>query len=273
MTMPNKETTADNIKPAKKPIKKHKKTSSGAGRPKRDFMTYAQARAFVQDEMIPSKQKYEDWFADNKPKRLPRFPHRVYKEWTTWNDFLGTNNAFAGGKHNVSWRNLDEATVWAHTINLKSRAEWFAWVKLPGNLPPDIPARPDMYYKHWVGWNHFLGNRVTEAALAQQQAKKVQILFILRYLDVPGNVITIGIEPMGISGIRERWERKNFEIVGLFWFDDQHAEKMQHCINTMSTPYLGDNRQRIFSNVWDFVWEMNILFEQVDVKAMAARQE
>lgn len=255
-----------------KPIKAKKKPS-GKKRPRRIFLSYEKAREFVRSELIPSKAKYDDWYVENKPHNIPRLPHRVYKEWTTWMDFLGTENTWGGGKQGTSWRSLEEATIWAHTINMKSRAEWFAWVKLPGNLPADVPARPDMYYKHWVGWNHFLGNKLTDAALAQQDVKKVQIFFLIRYPDVPGNVLTIGVEPMGITGMRERWERKNYDIIGLFWFDEQKADQMQQYIRNKSTPYLGDDRQRIFPNVWDFVWDMSVLFEQVNLEATVARQE
>ena len=54
------------------------------GRPKNEnYLPWDEARAFIRDELLPSRGKFFEWWDRNKPKAIPRFPYRVYKEWTT----------------------------------------------------------------------------------------------------------------------------------------------------------------------------------------------
>lgn len=234
-----------------------------------NFVSYEEARQLLSKEMIPSRRKYDEWFNIHKPKVLPRFPNRVYKEWTSWNDYLGNNNEFVG--RTVKWRNINEATVYIHAHKIPNFAAWMEWIKIPGNLPPDIPARPDLTYSKWVSWNHWLGNTPVEAVEAKVQARSIQILYVVRYNDTPLNVVSVGVEPMGISGMKEMWEQKNFEIVKLFWYDVEKAEKVHHIIKNMTTPYLGDERKRVAHNVWDVVWHISNILDTVNLADVEER--
>lgn len=236
-------------------------TKTKKRRPKIEYLPWEEARALVQSEMIPSRQKYDDWFAINQPKVLPRHPNRVYKEFTTWNDFLGNKNLFKGAS--VKWRDINEATVYIHSLKIPSQPAWMEWVKLPGNLPPDIPARPDLTYSRWVSWNHWLGNKIIEATQAKQEAKKIQIFYMINYTDVPGNVVTFGLESAGITGMKEMWERKPFNVVKMFWFDAEKADTVKQIVEHKSTPYLGYNNQRIVPNMHELAWDISMLLDTV----------
>ncbi|TFG96310.1 hypothetical protein E4H12_11380, partial [Candidatus Thorarchaeota archaeon] len=178
------------------------------GRPKNEnYLPWGEAREFMRGEMIPSRGKFFEWWSRNKPKAIPRFPYRVYKEWVSWNDFLGTDNKF-NEKVGRSWRQLDEASMWVHKLKLGSQAQWMDWCKEVGNLPVDIPARPDLVYDKWRSWKHWLGSKTVEAVEAKQQAQRHAVYYIVHESDVPINVFTYGTDNGGLSALKERWERE-----------------------------------------------------------------
>jgi hypothetical protein len=243
-----------------------KKNPNRKGRkPNPNFIPYEEAKKLVQDEMIPSRAKYIEWWDANKPKALPRFPYRVYKEWVSWNEFLGTNNKFQEvGK---KWRSLEEATVWAHKLNLKSQKEWMDWCREnKDKLPADIPARPDLVFERWRSWNHWLGNKPVQAVEAKRDAEKRKLFYIIRMPDVPMNVYTFGTEEGGISALKERWQREKFHVAKLFWFDNEKALRIRNIIETLSTSYHGTaeyharENQRIVPNIHEVIYylEMNL---------------
>ena len=111
-------------------------------KPKSKFLPWEEAREFIRGELIPSRTKYEEWLNKNKPNTIPRFPYRVYKEWTTWNDFLGNSNKF-NDKAGTKWKPFDEAVMWATSLKIESFNKWMDFCKT-GGLVEDVPARPDL---------------------------------------------------------------------------------------------------------------------------------
>lgn len=234
------------------------------GRPKnQNYLSYEEARAVIREELIPSMSKYKEWWNREKPKTIPRFPYRVYiDEWVSWNDFLGTDNKF-NDRSGRSWRQYDEGAMWAHSLKLKSSDEWFEYCKT-NELPADIPTRPDLVYTNkWTSWNHWLGNKTTQAIEAKQQAQNIQVYYIIHEKDVPGNVFTFGVEPNGISALKERWEMKQFDVLKLFWYDPSRSAIAKQIVETFSTPYMGMDRQRIVPNVWEIVYHLQMQFEMI----------
>lgn len=227
------------------------------------FLPWEEAKAFVRDERIPSRGKYDDWWKKHTPAVIPRYPYRVYKEWTTWNDFLGNENAF-NSKSMVKWRLLREAIHHVHTLKIPSYNAWMDYVKT-NQLPPDIPNRPDLVYKDWRSWNHWLGNKVISVVEAKQEAQHTTLFFIIQEDDVPGNVFTFGMEPGGMSAMKERWDRRPFKLFKMFWHNPEKQQQIDDVINGMSTPYLGDNRQRIVPNAWDLSWRLGLLMDEARI--------
>jgi hypothetical protein len=250
-------------------IEKSGKNPKRRGRkPNPNFLPYEEAKTLVRDELIPSRSKYIEWWDANKPKALPRFPYRVYvKEWISWNEFLGTNNKFQeSGK---KWRPIDEATLWAHSLKLASYKEWMDWCRENKNkLPADIPARPDLVFEKWRSWNHWLGNRPIAAIEAKKEAEKRKVFYIVRMLDVPMNVLSFGTEEAGISGMKERWQREQFHVVKMFWFNPEKAIDIKQCVNALSSPYHGEDRQRIVPNVYEIIYHLEMMMDSIrDVNA------
>lgn len=232
------------------------------GRPRNsNFLSFEEARAFVRGEMIPSRSKYEDWWNRNKPKTVPRFPYRVYKEWLSWNDFLGNDNEF-GEKIGTAWRPFDEAVKWVHTLKLNTYEEWMEYCK-EVKPPEDIPARPDLVYDQWRSWKYWLGNSPTEIIEAAKQGQKVSVYYIIHDPTVPSNVFDFGIEPMGLTAVKDRCARSDSHVVRLFWHDPQKGQFVKQLVDSWSLPYLGDDKRRVAPNVFEIITRLESILETV----------
>ncbi|MCZ0932991.1 MAG: hypothetical protein OXJ52_07555 [Oligoflexia bacterium] len=57
-------------------------------------MSYKEAQTFVREINIKTKRDFFKFvLSDDKPFDLPVNPNRAYKEWTSWEDFLGVESA------------------------------------------------------------------------------------------------------------------------------------------------------------------------------------
>lgn len=249
-------------KPNNPPVVEQKKR----GRKKNsNFLTFEQAKQFVRDECIASKTQFDNWWNANKSKTIPRFPHRVYqKEWKGWNDFLGTNNEFAVTKK--LYRPYHEAVLWVHELKLEKVEQWLDFCKNAPNFPEDIPRRPDIVYKKdWHSWNHWLGNKPIEKIEARKEAQKIAVFYIIKEADYIGdNVLTFGVEHLGVNRLKQRWEKnQNFSVVRLYWYDPSKGNEIQNIINNFSSEYYGNSSVRIVPNIFDITWHLERYLEVV----------
>lgn len=224
-------------------------------------MTFAEAKELVREQGVQSRQQFLDWFDENKPKRLSKYPQRVYtKEWEGWNDFLGTNNEFNKTRRN--WRSYNEAVLWVHQLGLQGgKNAWLEWVKENDDKrPEDIPKRPDIVYKtEWTTWKHWLGDKVAERVEAQQKAREAAIYYVIRQRDYASvaNVYTVGVESKGVAGLRERWENEKFQVVKMFQFDSSKAHEIEQVVERCSKSYFGEKFVRAVPNIHEMCWELN----------------
>lgn len=231
------------------------------------WMSFEEAKEFIQDQQVQSRQQFLDWHDENKPKALSKYPQRVYtKEWNGWNDFLGTNNEFNKTRRN--WRSLEEAILWVHKLNLiGGKPAWLSWVKENSdNLPEDIPKRPDITYKRdWMSWKHWLGDTVAEKVEAQQQAQSTAIYYIIREREYAGigNIYTFGIESGGVSGLRDRWNVEKFQVVRMYEFNSQKTQEVDTIVNNLSTPHYGSINIRAVPNIHDLCWDLVNVLDQI----------
>jgi hypothetical protein len=187
----------------------------------------------------------------------------VYKEWISWNDFLGTNNEF-NVRSNIKWRTLSDSIHFVHSLKLKTQRDWLEYCKAHvETIPEDIPRRPDVVYDKWVSWNHWLGNKPVEAAQARVEASKTAVFYIIHEEGVPYNVLNYGMEPRGIAALKERYERSPFESIKMFWYEQEHGNTIKNIIDSLSSPYLDDDKQRITPNVWGIVERLETLMMTV----------
>ncbi len=240
------------------------------GRPKStNYLSYDQAKQVVQNELIPSRNKYLLWWDINKPALIPKYPHRQYKDWISWNDFLGNNNEFKQGRMSFGdYLPYEKALEIVHRLKLKTREEWMQWCRIAGNLPQNIPGRPDITYPQWIGWNQWLGNKPVEILAVTQQAIRQQVYYIIHQPDVPSNVLTFGVDP-SLSFIKQRWINTKSDIIKLFWYDQSKQQSIDQIISNFSTPYLQENKTRIVPNVWEIVFYLEMLIDPVTAEQAA----
>jgi len=214
------------------------------------LVSYAEASSWVQAEHIGSRKQYWNFIDRERPIGLPKHPNKVYTaEWSSWNDFLGTNNAFMEGDP-YAFRPYREALVYAHMSGIKTAKEWFAH-----DHPKDIPVRPEYVYrsKGWLGWYSFLGTGPQAAAhkvAAQQETIELRVIALTIPHGYPNNIIGMLVASSKEVAI-ERCTGAGARILKMFKLDAGYDWK--GVMDRFGTPY-GDN-EWIVSNVNELIWE------------------
>lgn len=124
----------------------------GTGRPRvREFLSHAEAMAYMQEHTtIRTGEEFSKW--KDRPHFIPCNPHKRYKEWKSWEVFLGKN-------YKPVWMDVlsyDEARDLVRKQGIKTSEEFRQWKDRPAKLP----ATPYHHYKltgEWKGWGEFLG--------------------------------------------------------------------------------------------------------------------
>jgi hypothetical protein len=96
------------------------------------------------------------------PPDVPSYPNRTYckKGWAGMGDWLGTGTIPTQRR---KYRSFDDARSFARSLNLRGNSEWRKFCKgnmpIKGNLPPDVPANPNITYaaEGWAGYGDWLG--------------------------------------------------------------------------------------------------------------------
>ena len=128
---------------------------------KANWMTFDEAKNYVQALKIKSQSSYKKYFDKNKrPPNYPAAPNVIYKSggWTTWGDFLGT---FSIATFKRKFLNFNDARSFIRALNLKTYDEWIAYAK-SGQKPENIPSKPMRTYKTkgWINIGDWLGTNV-----------------------------------------------------------------------------------------------------------------
>ncbi len=123
----------------------------------RVYLPFEKARKYAQSLKLKSLTEWNKWAkSDKKPDDIPAYPNSVYRDkgWVSWGDWLGTGT-LAPSKQ--SWRDFEEARIYARNLGFQNTAEWLVWAKTD-KRPTDIPAYPSDIYKNkgWVSWSDWL---------------------------------------------------------------------------------------------------------------------
>ncbi len=140
----------------------------GTGRKASRHMTYRpfeEARAFARTLGL---SKTTDWFRYCRgdidglpplPEDIPVNVRMVYVHdgFTNMGDFVGVERP--------AFLPFEEARAFARTLGLRKAHHWSkfsrgAYADELGTRPPDIPAQPNVFYRHegWVSWEDWLGS-------------------------------------------------------------------------------------------------------------------
>jgi hypothetical protein len=115
---------------------------------------FTKARAFVRALKLKSRDEWEAYSKSGKrPADIPSNPKRIYNEWVSWGDWLGTGNV----KNMTKPRPFKKARKFARALKLKSVREWESYRK-SGKRPEDIPSNPHRTYKEFTGYEDWLNS-------------------------------------------------------------------------------------------------------------------
>ena len=85
-------------------------------------ISYKECKKWISNN-LPDVDTLEKWKNSKKPKFIPRYPQRVFPEFKTWGDFLGT-----GRKHNIeqtkNYLTYNQAKSIIKNLNIQSISEW-----------------------------------------------------------------------------------------------------------------------------------------------------
>lgn len=135
-----------------------------------EYLEYTEAASFVHKLGLKS-QKYWYKLCKDKliPYNIPKTPNKYYKEWTTWNDWLG---------HDVTtYKNYigyAEAVEYLKNINLSSIQEYYDYV-ISNNIN-FLPLSPiNFYKKEYTSSESFLSYSEDKISYGEKKIKKFLI--------------------------------------------------------------------------------------------------
>lgn len=242
--------------------KKKKAPPKPMGRPRRS-MDFAAARDIILKEHISSRSEYEKWWLFNNPVGIPKRPDRSYqKEWQGWNHFLGNNNIFTPLKKVV--RPFQEARAYVRTLRLSTITDWYAYVKT-GQLPADIPKRPDFCYREskkatrggvWFSWKDWLGSN----SMADQMdaiRSQLNVLLITKPDHTPSNVFQLIMVKGFDNDIKAKIKKDNLFVLKAYELTDfdwlKHMKKHYQNYYGVEDHFLIGNVNEVF-----YIFDMNM---------------
>jgi len=220
---------------------------------KSNWLSFDEARQLIQDECISHHAEYLRWHEYNRPRQIPKRPERVYKEFKGWNDFLGNDNKFKGGKR-IAQRPFVEAVAYAHSLHLKKSSDWPSYIREHG-IPNDVPSHPELYYKQWVSWPHWLGNTVSGRVAAKQIiTTDAGILYLVGMPGLPGNIMKIGVEAGGVSALRDAQAKQGFRVIKMYKMEEGYD--WEATVARYATRWWDDDSQWVVSNIHELAFDL-----------------
>jgi len=219
--------TAEQRAKAKKKRKEYMATYNArrkGHRPRRKFLDYEEARQRIQAEGIRTVAEYYKWHRMNHPAQMPYQPDDFYKtrgDWINWGHFLGVENQFPYVKKK-NFRPYKEAKAYAHSKGFNDVPSWIAYCKA-GNVPDDIPHRPDVaYFKtgEWFSWREFLGPQCKIQLGKALEKVNDNVIYILNVPD-PRNtkLFRIGVTVGGWSSIDDAVKKLGVKFIDAYVID------------------------------------------------------
>lgn len=121
------------------------------------FRDFNSARVWARNQNLSSSR---EWFklcrSKRKPKDIPRSPDTVYKEWSSWGDWLF---GYVKKGKRKPWLSFKNARAHVRKLKLESESDWRVFVKSK-KMPSNIPKSPRITYKdEWISWPNWLGTK------------------------------------------------------------------------------------------------------------------
>jgi hypothetical protein len=208
------------------------------GKRKSKYQPFVQARATALDLKLNSRREYIEWHKETKCQYLPRYPERVYKEWVSWNDFLGTANVFQGDAIQRPVRPMWEAVKFVHELcslhDINTMEKWFLYYKEHADeIPSDIPIKPDVRYDDFktIGWRGWLGVDARAKLAAARQSTALFAICSRHNLRMPGNKFALIYAEKGEAEFVSIYnQQRDLELVRCYRIDNELKEKVYELV-------------------------------------------
>lgn len=199
------------------------------------WLTYAQASSIVRENVsITSQKSYWDWHDCARPSNIPKMPHRVYKEWTTWGEYVGSTNQF-GLYEKGSYRPYWEGVRWAQRVCIENKLtrslDWLHYYDAhEADIPKDIPKNAHYHYKgDWMGWATWLGIDIESKVLSERQ--EISVFGLCTQSWTPSNVLRIVVAKDGLEELKELVADQQLTCVKRYRYEVDLAPMMQSVLN------------------------------------------
>lgn len=173
-----------------RPRRKGRKTKATKRVVGTTLVPYEMAKYYIQNLLPPgvtinTRLQYREWYDKNRIRWMPYDPNKAYKEWTSWNDFLGNTNSFEDNYIKRSqlkqqylpyWEAVSLAQQLAKAHKLTAAHEYRKFHKENPSLVSSLPRAPNVYYADWLGWPTWLGKTVSATLLPQQHMEQYYLV-------------------------------------------------------------------------------------------------
>jgi hypothetical protein len=225
---------------------------------RRKYLSFNALQTTARDYGIKNRKQYEKWVRKERPKSVPLYPWRVYEEWTTWGEFLGTDNIFIPFHkyrelRKKTWKTYWDAARWVQQQNFKTSKE-FLQAYEEGKIPHDIPKCPPQVYHEkykggWTGWKNFLGTTIQRKVNTMQQ--QIKLFAISGVPGHPHNYFRIINAPEGIDHLKEQLDNPAYRI---FEYNEENQKELGPIISQFaslqgSNIYLSNNMNNLFFEI------------------------
>jgi hypothetical protein len=133
----------------------------------RIYRPFEEARVYARSLGLESMREWEAR-TDQLPPDIPKDPRKVYRNsgWVSTADWLGSDYRKGG------YRPFAEARAFAHSLGLKTFAQWRKWARSK-DRPADIPVAPNtVYQQEWESFDDWLGNKLPPPPRPFEQARQ-----------------------------------------------------------------------------------------------------
>ena len=239
----------------------HPKSFTGA-----QFVPYSMARYYIQNLLPPgtitTRLQYRSWYAENRIRWMPYDPNKVYKEWTSWNDFLGNTNSFEDNYIKKSqlkqqflpfWEAVSLAQSLASKHNLTAAHQYRKFHKDNPTLVSSLPRAPNVYYADWMGWPTWLG-KTTSATLLPKVHMEQYFIVLSHGPDLYSFHITTG----GKEEARKIVETGTF--VKAYVYEAECHDRLAEIVERNSEE--DDGNTRFCYNINSIIYEIDVILVQ-----------
>lgn len=247
------------------------RTVSPMAQPKRSYLSYHEAVEYIRKRNLKSRDDYWRWWSSLTPHPpVPKMPHRVYPEWESWNVYLGTTNVFdpkRGTKRKINYRPFWEAVrmaqSYAKQYKITTQKGWEEWCD-SGMCPKDIPKYPPQVYPEFVGtgWTVWLGKNIESKV--ETAKREVSVLALAQVAGQPANVITLVVEPMGLSALKEKWDASVMgKLYRVYKFEKEMVARVDHLMGRFA--HKRDDKVYLVPNMQALISELDFLLEMIRI--------